>query len=326
MKIFRQNYVGINHKRKDITLAPLAFLVPYEDNAAGRKRIESVDSWLNYTAYYLDNKLAMPSETRIIDNVAKSGFKVVDVASRDMTSNKFARIYDPDGFELEISIGNLIDLMLYTIVDHGVIEGELIWARDGAHNRLIPVDSELYRNALQEGQVLAAQVGDIVVGNHNRRYVYFGQGYVQPVAICGDEIVTQNNYSGGWGGWRWHQQNRYSINPKFIGTATAEQSKHVYLTLNDEQAPGNIETRNSAMKITANLGPSGWTVDPLKVYYADRGYWCSADGRFQGFREINGNSKDIYHHHTRFCMVRDRPFVSSDIDFESILAQINELN
>lgn len=323
MKIFKKSYVGINHERKDITVAPLAFLVPYEDNAAGRKRCETVNDWANNTPYYLKTKKPLTAENRIIDNVAKSGFKVVDVASRDMTSNKFARIFDPDGFELEISIGNLIDLMLYTVVDHGVIEGELIWARDGAHNRLIPVDSDLYRNALQEGQVLNVTVGDIIIGNHGHEFIYLGTGYVQPVALCGDEVVTpapvNNRRRYGCNGWvdpfmYGRNNDIYAIpNPTQVTTEKSDQLVHVYVRNNNEMGrDGRLVTRKQPMKATAVIGKPDRKFNENTVYESESYHCYTASGEFIA---------DPYNHKThtyttRNVMMRSAPFTADDLDFK----------
>ena len=101
LKLFEEHFVGINHEREDVTAGPLAFMTPQEDNAAGRKRRESVRQWL-YGYYYNPDKPqdASKHETKLVANKAMSGFRVVDYADRWSTSNKLARIFDPNGFEV----------------------------------------------------------------------------------------------------------------------------------------------------------------------------------------------------------------------------------
>ena len=320
MQIFEKNYVGVNHERKDITLAPLAFLTPYEDNAAGKKRRESVLAWLGQYHYHdEEEKVKAPKDTRIIPNIPRDGFRVVDFASRWSTSNKFARILDPNGFELEISIENLIDIMLYTVVDHGVIKGEMIWGREAGQNRLVPVDSEIYRGALREGQTLEIEVGDLFTGNYGKKFVYMGRGYVQPVAACGTEIINarpQNHlFYGHWG-------NPNRINPEYAATHTATgASEHVYLSLPDHTYDREdlITTRKKPMKVMGKLGKYDLSkYDPDYVFYGESAYH-TADGQF--FLDYDHST---FRYYTRLCMMRDAPFTNADLDSEKLLPIIAE--
>ena len=324
MKIFDKNYVGVNHKREDITVAPLAFLTPYEDNAAGKKRQESVDQWLSGRYWEKEDDSAQP-DVRILPNKPQTGFRVVDVASRWSTSNKFARIYDPSGFELEISIDNLVDLMLYSVVDHGEIQGELIWARDGAHNRLIPVTSDLYKNALREGQVLEPEVGDIIEAQHGYRYVYLGTGYLQPVGVAGKETVTKIGSSSlNWPFVNHGYRENYSIEPEFIATRQGKGApQHIYYYLpQSKYGQNSIVSRKAPMKVYAIVDKSDMRLAPNKVYRWKDGAWHNAAGTFA----TDYNYADGQPYHTRACMVRPEPFTKDDIAFESVLAQIAEIN
>lgn len=330
MKIFDQNYVGINHDRKDVTVAPLAFLTPYEDNAAGKKRQESVNTWVSGSYYWVGDKAEKdetPKDIRIVPNIPRSGFKVVDVAGRWMTANKFARIYDPAGYELEISIDNLVDLMLYSVVDHGVIQEELIWARDGAHNRLIPVSSDLYKNALREGQSINPVVGDIVEGQHGRQYVYLGTGYAQLIGLKGVETrVRSGDQTDHWPFSFRNYHDRYDLAPEAIATVTAKgPAQYIYYYLPKGKYDGEpcIQTRKKPMKAYAIVGKSDIRLDPNEVYRSGDGSMYNADGKF--VVEDDAVRDDSYHYYTRACMVRDAPFTSKDIDFASTLPKFQEL-
>jgi hypothetical protein len=87
----------------------------------------------------------IPSE--ILQNVPQSGFKIVDVVSRCSTSNKFYRILDPRGFELEISADNLLELMFSSTIENGVIKSECVWGKQTSA-ALVPVNSEHYKDYL----------------------------------------------------------------------------------------------------------------------------------------------------------------------------------
>lgn len=71
----------------------------------------------------------VPSELqpKIIDNPPQVGFRIQNMVSRYYSNNKLWRILDPRGFELEISSGNLEDLLFSCVIDKGLIIDECIW-------------------------------------------------------------------------------------------------------------------------------------------------------------------------------------------------------
>ena len=78
VKVFSKLYVGINLERiSGADKIPLAFATPYEENQAGRKRQETVNSWIGGTAYdYVDGKHVKretKNVTRIVENVPRAG-------------------------------------------------------------------------------------------------------------------------------------------------------------------------------------------------------------------------------------------------------------
>ena len=90
---------------------------------------------------------------RILDEVPnepRAGFRITRMISRGGSwsgSNKVVRIEDPRGFELEISVDNLVKAMSTTTFTDGVCQEECVWGRDGANNVLLPVNSEPYKEA-----------------------------------------------------------------------------------------------------------------------------------------------------------------------------------
>ena len=167
---------------------PLGFLTPGGTNAAAKKRISTVDSWVGANGgrhehiapdeseqFLKDNPSAkflrdhsdyernphiaylIPNEEgkhyKILDNVPNEpqlGFRITKMVSRSGSwngGNKLVRIEDPRGFELEISVDNLVKAMSTTTFTDGVCQEECVWGRDGANNVLLPVNSEPYKEA-----------------------------------------------------------------------------------------------------------------------------------------------------------------------------------
>lgn len=328
MKIFKKNYVGIDKTREDITDAPLAFLTPYEDNAAGKKRRDSVDNWL-YSWYQRDeDKDKDKKEAIVVDNIPQSGFKVVDVAERWTTSNKMARIVDPNGYELEISIANLVDLMLYGLIDKGEIMTECVWGREGPNNRLIPVDSDLYKNALQEGQTLDPVVGDIVVGAHNKRYIYLGRQHMQWIARAGTlEAIPRDENTPSW---QLHSRNRQTqVVPTHVATFTTPKPMHMYYYLADEDnawGRSQLVSRVGKMKIvriegkadTEEFSTKLYTGERNKLYIVNKDSWANEED-FYNWQEDHAD-------HTSLVRMVESPDSGSELTLEYVDSEEKRIN
>lgn len=134
MKFFDEMYVGFQRERYTNADEPrlLGFMVPNGTTKAEQNRIATVNRWSN------DKK-----DCRVLPNTPRRGFKLVEVVSRYSTSNKYFRVMDPQGFELEISAANLLDLAMASTIVKGEIIEECVWAQhNGAY--LIPSSSEEY--------------------------------------------------------------------------------------------------------------------------------------------------------------------------------------
>lgn len=192
IKIYDAHFVGIDNTR--VNAAPLAFMTPHEDNAAGEKRQTTVKEWLygysHDASRGLTDKMTKDKELKTVPNRAQAGFRIVDAVSR--ATNKVARIVDPNGFEVEISIANLIDLLLAAIVDKGEIKCECIWVRMGSQNWLLRSDDPRVVESRQAAKTAVKakrvrvnhKIGD-VIENAYGHYLYIGQFDVQYVIATG---------------------------------------------------------------------------------------------------------------------------------------------
>lgn len=135
MNILDEYYIGYKKQGKDRPV--LGFIGPNTS-----KQQQTIDKW---SKECVDAKDVIPSE--ILQNTPQTGFKIVDVVSRYSTSNKFYRILDPRGFELEISAANLLELMFSSTIENGVIKSECVWGKQTSA-ALVPVNSEHYKDYL----------------------------------------------------------------------------------------------------------------------------------------------------------------------------------
>ncbi len=174
-KFYDQYYVGVEKSRYATTdnQRLLGFATPIDTTAAYQKRKETVDGWRDKTV-----------EPLIIDNVPTFGFEIVDVVSRYRTDNKLYRIFDPRGYELEISAENLFDVLMNNTVVKGKIMEPLVWARNGAKNYLVSSSCDEYKNHLSpKKETPALAPGQYFTHRGNQHIIYRYEGRFQYITI-----------------------------------------------------------------------------------------------------------------------------------------------
>lgn len=187
MKVFSRLYVGKKSQLVEdasgdpVPGIPLGFATPYEENAAGRKRQASVDTWAKG---YHSETADFPAE--IIENVLAAGFKITDDIKRTYYGggNVVFRVEDPRGFELEIQSQNLMTLIaLVGLNAGGEIPGQCCWGRDGASNILIHESSEEYKQARHAAETIKPlkgikaefKRGDMIILTNASKVKYLGR-------------------------------------------------------------------------------------------------------------------------------------------------------
>lgn len=205
IKVPEKVYIGFQGRRTQDDV-PLGFMTPYGEDQAGQKRMATVDGWAR--GYYGSTNKAFNSVT--LDNKPMIGFKIgraVRRYGRFSGNSSKIRVEDPRGFELEISIENMLMLMNSNIIEDGELVAECVWGRDGNANVLLPLNSEPYAHYLQTQQKKAAVIGlkNVKVGDSielltGEKGVYLGACY--PVRVVQDsdtgksepEVASQKRY------------------------------------------------------------------------------------------------------------------------------------
>ena len=160
VKLPAKHYVGLV-KRKESNL-PLGFMTVWGTDAAATKRMGTVDDWCQRGR----TQIKLPP--MILDNVPMSGFKLGgDIRTTNYGGHDKWRIEDPRGFELEITSGNLAQLLAHGTVDKGEILDECVWARDGSNNILLSTNTQEYQTALAATKVANTKSSwkDVKIGN-----------------------------------------------------------------------------------------------------------------------------------------------------------------
>lgn len=158
MKVFSRLYLGL--KDQGVGEPQLGFATPYEENAAGRKRQETVDRWAGGYGEWVNGKhVPGVPKTNVMDNEPRGGFKITDDIKRVYWGggNVVWRVFDPAGFELEIQSRNLMAIIQSCgINEGGEIPGRCVWGRSGGDNILLHESSDEYKDAVKAAETLKA--------------------------------------------------------------------------------------------------------------------------------------------------------------------------
>jgi hypothetical protein len=202
IKIFSELYVGL--KDQGINSPKLGFATPLEKGAAFIKRKSTVDNWAKTNAYNPETKKyeQTVAHANVVSNELRPGFKVTDDVRRIYWGggNIVWRVFDPAGFELEISSANLMAIIqVCGIQPGGIINGNCCWGRDGANNILLHESSDVYQNSFKNAEDLKLSKGvsqkDVVVGakyilQNGGTAIYLGKFHVHTLQHAQNDHVT----------------------------------------------------------------------------------------------------------------------------------------
>ena len=276
LKLPEKYYVGFS--RRDPTDSHvLGFATPMDNTKAFEKRKETVDRWRS--------KEQEPVE---IENKPLPGYFFKAIVSRYSTSNKFFRVHDPRGFDLEISTDNMLHLLTTGIVMQGKLMGNYIWARRGAENWLLAEDSEQYRTLIgtapigipvtpktsDAGKVYRDIAGSELFAFHGLKY-----------AVCMEKRRHYSRYE--CFRWDYSRGEQKQIGEDHIEASIVLHTKPVYVFFNkpmsDEKEIWSPRLYRSSVKNLIEVADEFPSVPPvLKEVSHDRDYAYSLRTPFHG--------------------------------------------
>ena len=163
--------------RQDTYTGKLAYVIYFDEKGKLRKQA-SWDGWRDES---------IPNE--IYDNEPTEGF----VLNKKVGGNNYSwnprqtytRVYDPRGFEFEITIPNLLWILENCNCIKGKgLEGQFVYGWDGKELVLVPVESPDYKEIQEKNKVIHnnefIKAKDLIVGAtyemlNGDRYVYMGK-------------------------------------------------------------------------------------------------------------------------------------------------------
>ena len=163
--------------RSDTYTKKLAYIIYYDQKGVLRKET-SWNSWR-------DDKI----ENFIAENVPTSGFVLNKKAGGYDTGwnhrQTYCRVYDPRGFEFEITIPNLLYILENTTSTKGKgLEGDFVYGWEGKDLVLLPTDSPDYKELTEFNKLIHSnnyiKSKDLIVGatyktKANEEWVYMGR-------------------------------------------------------------------------------------------------------------------------------------------------------
>jgi len=205
IKFPTHHYVGFQ-ARPSVDELPLGFMTPDGTDKAAIKRKATVDNWARGYGYGAQNQAEDKLPAQTYENKPMIGFKLGRNVRHGYgwgQGNVKWRIEDPRGFELEITSPNLAQIMAFSTIEKGEILEECIWARLGAENILVPVDSDVYKNTVRNTERMSktASMRDIKIGDHavlqnGDEGVYYGVFYIANIDKYGSNYSHKLSFSG----------------------------------------------------------------------------------------------------------------------------------
>lgn len=176
--IFIPEKINIGYQGRSNTYTQkLAYIIYFDEKGVLRKET----SWQNWRDKELGND--------IFENKPTEGFvlnkKVGDYVSCWNHRQAYVRVYDPRGFEFEITIENLLFILENATSSKGKgLEGEFIYGWSGKELVLLPVESADYKSIMEYSKKIHSRfkigartikVGATYLTKGNEQWIYIGR-------------------------------------------------------------------------------------------------------------------------------------------------------
>ena len=209
--IFIPKIINVGYQHREGTYTGKLAYVIYTDEKGTLRKEASWNSWRDKSI-----------EPNTFDNVPTTGFvlnkKVGDTCSHWNFRQAYCRVYDPRGFEFEITIENLLYILENTnsIVGKG-LEGEFVYGWDGKDLVLMPTcspdykDIQEYNNAVFSETKITGKdlkVGTTYKGKDGQSYVYIGR-YMEYTTYYGPYTTPQEEKGLMYWFWVFPENNSY---------------------------------------------------------------------------------------------------------------------
>lgn len=195
-KIYVPEKLKIQYQKRENTInGKLSFITYYDEK--GKLRFEK--SFNNWT----DPKLG----TDEVDNRPVKGFSISEGVKHDGGSfgspRENVRIFDPRGYEFEISVGNFMDLLNHSDVIGKTLTQECVFAWHDKQRLLLPTNSIYYQDIVSKSKKRKNKISvkDLVVGQSYSSkksvedvYYYLGAGNINISGYSFHHLSKQTDF------------------------------------------------------------------------------------------------------------------------------------
>lgn len=177
ISLFLPKRLNVGYRSRSGTYTGKLGYVTYFDEKGVLRKEKSWEGWR-------DNRI----DNTLYDNEKLSGFVINKTSGGERsgwdTRKSYIRVYDPRGFEVEITIDNLLYIIEHSTIEGKNLIGEYIYGWDGAEMVLIPVSSpefeELERrnNLIHTNNTIRARnlkVGATYLTKQGGEWIYLGR-------------------------------------------------------------------------------------------------------------------------------------------------------
>lgn len=168
-------------KRSDTFDGQLSYVIFYDEKGVLRKE-KSWQGWRDKAIEPLDVPNTPISGLSLNKSIRRYGYHFG--SGRNMI-----RVYDPRGFEYEITPDNLLGIMNHVDVLKGELQGEFVYSYSGSDMILLPVDSEQYKAAKQHTENKNTKIsaknliaGQVYPTKNGSRVLYLGKHWFNDFA------------------------------------------------------------------------------------------------------------------------------------------------
>lgn len=297
--IFIPKKIKIGYQgRTDTSTGRLAYVTYYDDLGVLRKE----KSWEEWRSKDIE-----PVE---VENTLMAGFVINKGVQRYGyfgSGRSIIRIFHPLGFDFEVSVDNLIALLLHCDVSNSTIQEECILAWDNTTLVLLPKNSEEYQNAVKFTEKTRKKFSakDLIVGA-----TYSQKKNTDTVVYLG--FFPFYDSDSAYGTTNHKMRGKKHI---FVGSAgdilRLEPSTHIAECIDSSTSTrydqaviafNNSKHSQSGTYVFAKLGE-----DAVKFYHTQRAIMRTADGKFMSVQLQRDKQSD--------CLQYQELYGAADVDF-----------
>lgn len=186
-KLYIPNKLKIGFQERSGTYTGKLAYITYLDHKGIHRKEKSWNSWRD--------KNINPED---YDNIPTEGFVINKDVSRYNWSHfssgrSYIRIYDPRGFEFEVTPENLIGILMHGDCSRRTLDGKFVYAWSGTDLILLPCNSEEYQSSLiyTGNQLKKLSTKDLIEGYVYRNkkgedFIYLGKRFKYNIDKCDD--------------------------------------------------------------------------------------------------------------------------------------------